>query len=151
MSYAGVQRGPEWVAWAEQETIARLSGQFSTSRAQRELRRAAAGATPTAADAEPSAQADPVDYDTFAHVEATDLELQEHPLRTHVSALSEPPDRHGSEWHQWAEAQTVLRLEQSRRARRPAPKPAAVPDIQVAGTRPRIIRINHDNLRAIGI
>ena len=158
MSYAGVERGPEWVAWAEQETIARLNGWFSTAPEERQLRRAARAEAAPAGGARPPAEAQPaaapsgVDYETFAHLETTDPVLGDHPLHTHVSALSEPPDRHGPEWHEWAEAQTVLRLQQPRRARPQRPKPEpVVPDIQVELTPPRTIRINHENLKAVGI
>ena len=158
MSYAGVERGPEWVAWAEQETIARLNGWLSTAPEERQLRRAAmaeaapAGGARPPAEAQSVAAASDVDYETFADLETTDPDLSDHPLRTQVSALSEPPDRHGPEWHEWAEAQTVLRLQQPRRARRQRPQPApVVPDIQLELTPPRTIRINHENLRAVGI
>lgn len=168
MSYAGVERDPGWVVWAEQETIERLRGQLSDRRAERELRRATGAEPGEAGRPEPS-----VGVGAAASLQAAPLDLQasgvlsqlpDHPDRSQVSALSEPPDRNDPAWHVWAEAQTILRLQQPHEHRadslplraEPQPEPEPTPglriEVRLEGDRPtRTVRVHHENLRAVGI
>ena len=168
MSYAGVGCDPGWVAWAEQETVARLRDQLSDRRVRRELGRIAQarsddGPQPSAAARleAPVARSAPVEP---RGPEPTPDTALDHPLHTHVTAFSEPPAREEAAWHDWAEAQTILRLQQRPTRRRvlprqpqpqPEPEPGSVPDLRIEVTLDaaprRTVRVHHENLKAVGI
>lgn len=161
MSYAGVECDPGWIEWAERETIARLKDQLSDRRAKRELRRVSQmGTEETGPAASKTLEEIGRPLQTVSPAvsssEETPPSLPDHPLHTHVSAFSEPPDRHGATWHDWAEAQTVLRLQQPRKRRRkPAPQPEPVSDLRIEvdleAPPARTVRVHHENLKAVGI
>ena len=172
MSYAGVECDPGWFRWAEQETIARLKDQLSDRRAGRELRRVAQPESDLGGvhdlgvrDARPPAAPATVGEAAVASgsrlprpSEPAQATFPDHPLHTHVTAFSEPPDRHGPAWHDWAEAQTVLRLQQPPKRKRTASPPRREPvaddlriEVSLATAPTRTVRVHHENLKAVGV